>query len=50
MKSYHILDCDKQQKIADSLNDAGKAIPSPRRDSIAVDSLQPTFRTDIANK
>ena len=38
------------QKIADNLNDAGKAIPSPRRNSIAVDSLQPTFRTDIANK
>ena len=38
------------QEIADNLNDAGKAIPSPRRNSIAVDSLQPTFRTDIANK
>ena len=38
------------QEIADNLNDAGKAIPSPRRNSKAVDSLQPTFRTDIANK
>ena len=36
-------------KIEDSHNDGGKAL-SPRRNSIAVDSLQPTFRTDIANK
>ena len=36
-------------KIADNINDGGKAL-SPRRNSIAVDSLQPTFRTDIANK
>ena len=36
-------------KITDNLNDGGKAL-SPQRNSIAVDSLQPTFRTDIANK
>ena len=38
------------QEIADNLNNAAKAKPSPQRNSIAVDSLQPTFRTDIANK
>ena len=38
------------QKIPDSLNFTGKAISSPRLNSIAVDSLVPTFRTDIANK
>ena len=38
------------QKIPDNLNCTADAIPSPQLNSNAVDSLVPTFRTDIANK
>ena len=44
------LHASTDQKISDSLNCTGKTMPSSRCNSLAVDSLLPTFRTDIANK